>query len=171
VLLALNGYEIGLLAVALVFIAFALVVALVVPRRRPGFPANRLGVFIAVCVALFLVQMGAVLAMTELGGDEHAAEAEPTETTPTETEPTETEPAGSTALGKEIFLANCAACHTLADAGTTGTVGPNLDASAPSFELAVDRVTNGRGAMPAFSGTLSEEEIAEVATYVSAVAG
>jgi mono/diheme cytochrome c family protein len=30
----------------------------------------------------------------------------------------------------------------------------------------VDRVTNGMGAMPSFSGSLSEEEIAAVADYV-----
>ena len=31
------------------------------------------------------------------------------------------------AAGKKLFQAKCGACHTLADAGTTGTVGPNLD--------------------------------------------
>ena len=33
--------------------------------------------------------------------------------------------------GSSIFAANCGSCHTLADAGTTGTVGPNLDESKP----------------------------------------
>ncbi|HKD94890.1 MAG TPA: c-type cytochrome [Gaiellaceae bacterium] len=32
-----------------------------------------------------------------------------------------------TANGETLFKANCAACHTLAAAGTTGTIGPNLD--------------------------------------------
>jgi uncharacterized cupredoxin-like copper-binding protein len=31
--------------------------------------------------------------------------------------------------GKQQFVANCAACHTLARAGATGTAGPNLDAA------------------------------------------
>ena len=48
----------------------------------------------------------------------------------------------------------------------SGTVGPNLDDSQPSFELVVDRVTNGAGAMPAFEGQLSEQEIADVSAYV-----
>jgi cytochrome c2 len=29
--------------------------------------------------------------------------------------------------GKELFLEKCGGCHTLAAAGTNGTVGPNLD--------------------------------------------
>ncbi|HUF02053.1 MAG TPA: c-type cytochrome [Gaiellaceae bacterium] len=73
--------------------------------------------------------------------------------------------------GRSIFLANCGACHVLADAGTAGTVGPNLDESQPSKELAVDRVTNGRGAMPAFEDSLSSEQIQAVAEYVSSNAG
>jgi uncharacterized membrane protein len=84
------------------------------------------------------------------------------------------EPAGvsatpaSIARGKQVFAsAGCAACHTLADAGATGTVGPNLDAAKPSASLVAERVRNGQGAMPSFAGQLSEEDIAAVAAYVS----
>ena len=73
--------------------------------------------------------------------------------------------------GKSIFVANCAACHTLADAGTGGTIGPNLDDAKPSRELVVDRVTNGQGAMPSFKGSLDEAQIQAVADYVSSAAG
>jgi cytochrome c6 len=73
--------------------------------------------------------------------------------------------------GKTIFAANCASCHTLADAGSSGTIGPNLDESQPSVELAVDRVTNGMGNMPAFEGDLTEEQIQAVAEYVAQSAG
>jgi cytochrome c2 len=31
--------------------------------------------------------------------------------------------------GKELFVSKCGSCHTLADAGTTGKVGPDLDAA------------------------------------------
>jgi mono/diheme cytochrome c family protein len=98
-----------------------------------------------------------------------------TETTDTETTETETTPAveGDPVAGKEVFLGSsgCGACHTLADAGTSGTIGPNLDDSQPSAELVVDRVTNGQGAMPSFSETLSDQQIADVAAYVSSTAG
>lgn len=99
-----------------------------------------------------------------------------TETGTTETTTTETgggAPEGDPAAGKEIFLgaSGCTGCHTLADAGSSGTVGPNLDDSQPSFELAYDRVTNGQGGMPAFSTSLSDQQRADVAAYVSSVAG
>ena len=178
-LLALTGYEIALGLVALAFVTFALVAALVIPRSRPGFPGNRLGLFIAICGVFFVSQMTAVLVLAEIGEadepeqEETAAggETEPPETEPAETETTET--AASDPVGKEIFLgtAGCAGCHTLADAGATGTIGPNLDAAKPSVELAVERVTNGASPMPSFADTLSEEQIQEVATYVSAAAG
>ena len=79
---------------------------------------------------------------------------------------------GGAADGKQVFAsAGCGSCHTLADAGTSGTVGPNLDEAKPSQELAVDRVTNGQGGMPPFKGQLTAEEIDAVAGYVSSVAG
>jgi mono/diheme cytochrome c family protein len=73
--------------------------------------------------------------------------------------------------GKSIFSANCGSCHTLADAGTTGTVGPNLDQSQPAKDLVVDRVTNGQGAMPSFKDSLDAQQIEAVADYVSTAAG
>jgi mono/diheme cytochrome c family protein len=79
---------------------------------------------------------------------------------------------GDAAAGKEVFeTAGCASCHTLKDAGATGTVGPNLDDAKPPTDLVVDRVTNGKGVMPSFSGQLSAKQIADVAAYVSQAAG
>jgi mono/diheme cytochrome c family protein len=73
--------------------------------------------------------------------------------------------------GKSIFASTCGACHTLADAGTTGTVGPNLDQSKPPKALVIDRVTNGQGAMPSFKDSLDPAQIEAVADYVSSAAG
>ena len=182
-LLALTGYEAALLVVAATFIVFALTAALVVPRSRPGFPGNRLGIFLAICGVFFLAQLTAVLVLAEVGeADESAHEAAPgeteTETATTETQPTETtatEPsagAGDPAAGKTVFSsAGCVSCHTLADAGSTGTVGPNLDAVKPPYEKVVTQVTNGGGGMPPFKDSLSEQQIQDVAAYVSSVAG
>ena len=74
--------------------------------------------------------------------------------------------------GKSVFMsAGCGSCHTLADAGTTGTIGPSLDESKPDATLVEERVTNGKGAMPSFEGQLTEEQIKAVADYVASVAG
>lgn len=98
-------------------------------------------------------------------------ETDTTETETTETETTDTAPpgGGDPAAGKEVFVGvgGCGACHTFADAGTTGSIGPNLDDASPSLDLALDRITNGQGAMPSFSGQLTEQQIADVAVYVS----
>ena len=81
-------------------------------------------------------------------------------------------PEGGAADGKSIFAsAGCAGCHTLAAAGSTGNVGPNLDEAKPSLDLAVDRVTNGQGGMPSFKGQLSDEQIQAVAKFVADNAG
>jgi len=85
--------------------------------------------------------------------------------------PAQTTPA-STAAGKAAFAsAGCGSCHTLADAGAVGSVGPNLDAAKPSRELVLQRVENGQGVMPAFKGRLTDEQIAALADYVASVSG
>jgi cbb3-type cytochrome c oxidase subunit III len=73
--------------------------------------------------------------------------------------------------GKSIFQAKCASCHTLKDAGATGTVGPNLDQLKPPFSIVQNQVINGGAVMPAFKGVLREAQIKAVAKYVSSVAG
>ena len=70
--------------------------------------------------------------------------------------------------GKQIFLAdgNCATCHTLEDANSTGNIGPNLNEIKPDISRVLMAVINGIGVMPAYQGQLSDEEINAVATYV-----
>lgn len=76
--------------------------------------------------------------------------------------------------GEAIFkskLVGCAGCHTLAAAGSTGTIGPNLDQLKPSMAIVVKQVTNGGAIMPAFGGKLSAAQIQAVAQYVSSSVG
>jgi len=73
--------------------------------------------------------------------------------------------------GKSIFQKKCASCHTLKDAGATGTIGPNLDLLKPSFPVTQNQVIHGGGAMPAFRGVLTDAQITAVAKYVSSHAG
>ncbi len=75
-------------------------------------------------------------------------------------------PAGY-AAGKKLFKTlGCGACHTLKPAGTTGTLGPNLDQFEPPYSLIVTRITNGSGVMPAFEHRVSKDQIREIAAFV-----
>jgi mono/diheme cytochrome c family protein len=184
--LGLTGGDLVLLVVAGVFILFALTVSILVPRRRPHFPGDRVGLFAFATILLFAAMMVAVVTAT--GGEEHGEEAAGGETQTTETstgpaetgtEPTQTETGagtetgaagggGNAAAGKAVFAsAGCEGCHTLAAAGSSGTVGPNLDEAKPSFDLVVERVTNGKPPMPSFKGQLTEQQIKDVAAFVS----
>ena len=73
--------------------------------------------------------------------------------------------------GKALFTSGtqpgCGVCHTLADAGSTGAVGPNLDSLDPSLARVETAIKNGVGIMPAFGGQLSATEIAALAAYVN----
>jgi len=62
VLLALTAaHKVGLLVFAGVFIAFALLSAMVIPRFRPNFPGRSLPLFLFVTVVMFVAMFTAVL--------------------------------------------------------------------------------------------------------------
>ena len=67
--------------------------------------------------------------------------------------------------------AGCGGCHTLAAAGSSGDIGPNLDQLRPSIAAVAAQVTSGGGGMPSFGGTLSAAQIQALAGYVSTAAG
>jgi cytochrome c2 len=94
----------------------------------------------------------------------------------------------NTAGGKELFITKCGSCHTLADAGTTGKVGPDLDAAfGPSREQGFKESTirqvvrdqihypspaEGVAAFPVMPADLVTGTDAEaVSAYVASVAG
>ncbi len=78
---------------------------------------------------------------------------------------------GDAEAGAALFEEQgCGSCHVLADAGSTGTTGPNLDEAQPSYDAAFQQIQNGGGGMPAYDG-LGEDAIADLAAYVSERAG
>ena len=80
--------------------------------------------------------------------------------------------AGDPGAGRDVRDgAGCGGCYTLAGAGASGAIGPNLDDLKPSLGAAVKQVTEGGRGMPSFGETLTEQQIADVAAYVSGVAG
>jgi mono/diheme cytochrome c family protein len=80
----------------------------------------------------------------------------------------EGEPAAAGADGAALFTQNCAGCHTLSAANSTGNVGPNLDTIGDDAAKVQTQIENGGGAMPAFKGTLTPEEIKALAEFVAA---
>jgi mono/diheme cytochrome c family protein len=166
VILALSGgQKTALLIMAGIFIAFALASSFLFPRRDPDYPGRRLRLFVVAAVVLTIAMLTSMFVFAKESEEAGAAEHEPAATEQGGEQ-------GDAAAGKEVFAsAGCTGCHTLADAGATGNVGPNLDEAKPPHELVVDRVTNGAGPMPSFKGQLSEKQIQDVAAYVSSVAG
>jgi mono/diheme cytochrome c family protein len=178
-----TGHKIGLVVVGGSFILFALICSFVLPRRNPDFPGKHIGWFVAVCVLFFVAMISAVFIF---GAEKKEAEAAtnssstPTATTTqssstpgqtTSTPATTTVASGAQGdpvAGKLVFAsAGCGGCHTLKAAGSTGTVGPNLDQLKPATAIVVHQVEVGGGPMPAFKGSLSEKQIQDVAAFVS----
>jgi len=115
--------------------------------------------------AFVLAVLAAALAIAVAGcgggGGDGTTEAATTTSTPGAT-------SGDAAAGKEVFAsAGCGGCHTLSAAGSSGSVGPNLDDASPSYDHVVTQVTNGGGAMPSFKNDLTEQQIQDVAAFVS----
>lgn len=86
--------------------------------------------------------------------------------------------AADAAHGGQLFSANCAACHM--GGGNVVNAERTLKAEALEAYLAnyssdhesaiAYQVTNGKNAMPAFGGKLSETDIADVASYIEEMA-
>ena len=170
--------------------------ALVVPRSRPVVSRATGSASSSSSASLFFAaQLTAVLVLAEIGeADEPVAQEDddrdgddadrddrrPRRRPPTTRRPSTTETTTETDRGRRAIpsrarrsswrLPAASGCHTLADAGSTGTIGPNLDAVKPSYDKVVAQVTNGGGVMPPFEDTLTEQQIQDVAAYVSSVA-
>jgi mono/diheme cytochrome c family protein len=118
-------------------------------------------------LVLLLAALVLVVAIPACGGEE---EEQALPETVEGTLPADTGAAteGDATNGKKIFAsAGCGGCHTFSAAGSTGPVGPNLDDAAIDVDAAVQQVKNGGGGMPAFGDRLSDQEIADVAAFVT----
>ena len=131
-----TGHAVGLSVIAGAFVVFALLSALVIPRRWPDFPGENLRWFVVGTLVLFVATLAAVEVFAKEPKEEAAAGETterpgmtvPTTTTPTTTQPAPAVPKGDPAAGKQVFMTQgCGNCHTFSGAGSSGTVGPNLD--------------------------------------------
>lgn len=178
-----TGHKIGLAAVGVAFIVFALVSSFVLPRRNPNFPGKGMGWYVVLCVLFFLAMISAVLVFgkesREAQGNESPARTAtvsgslPGQTTSTpsttSTATTDRSSSGDATAGKAVFAsAGCGGCHTLQAAGSSGNVGPNLDTLKPDERRVEKQVERGGGAMPAFKGQLTDKQIRDVSAFVAA---
>lgn len=76
--------------------------------------------------------------------------------------------------GRQLFTQgaapSCSICHTLADAGASGNIGPSLDELKPDAPRVVKALKTGIGQMPAYP-QLSEEQVQALARYVARASG
>jgi mono/diheme cytochrome c family protein len=134
-------------------------------RREKGDRRTITGLFAFIAGVFVLALIAGVYAIGfDRGQDDAPDGAQPEQ--PVATQPA---PPPSAAPGGDLFAETCGSCHTLAAAGTSGAVGPNLDDLQPDQALVLSTIQNGAGAMPA--GLLEGAEAEEVAAYVAANAG
>jgi mono/diheme cytochrome c family protein len=123
---------------------------------------------------LGMVVIGLLAAAYVIGLEKGKADARE-EVAAAETAAPPTAPAETPAADEEAvttFASTCGGCHTLSVAGTTGTVGPNLDDLKPTAEQVLAAIENGgagSGQMPA--GLLTGADAQRVAELVSGAAG
>lgn len=184
-----TGHAVGLALVAGAFVVFALLSALVVPRRRPDFPGDNLRWFVVGTLVLLVATLAAVEVFAK--EPKEAAAAETTErpgmTVPTTTSSTTTQPPPTTApkadpgAGKQAFSAQgCGGCHAFTAAGSSGAIGPNLDEALKGKDAAYIReaivepnkeIAKGYppSVMPQnFGQTLAPEQLDDLVAFLSA---
>ncbi|MBE7380677.1 MAG: c-type cytochrome [Leptolyngbya sp. SIO1E4] len=78
--------------------------------------------------------------------------------------------AADLAEGGQVFASNCAACHigggNVVNAAKTLKIADLNTYEMASIEAIKTQVTNGKNAMPAFKGRLTDSQIDSVAAYV-----
>lgn len=87
---------------------------------------------------------------------------------------------GDLTNGKQLYVAKCGQCHTMADAGTRSVIGPNLDdAFGPAYEqgfresgvqqVVLDQIRLAEPPMP--RNLVTGDDAADVSAYVAECAG
>ncbi|HEX3293840.1 MAG TPA: c-type cytochrome [Solirubrobacterales bacterium] len=137
-------------------------------RQREGDRRFYLWLFGSLAGVVILGVIAIVYVLASNGLNNSGGEVQPAATQLSST--TETQAAQPpVGHGKDLFASTCGGCHTLAAAGTTGTLGPNLDDLQPDQATVQAAIQDGPGAMPA--NLLTGAQARQVAAFVAASAG
>ncbi len=198
-----TGHEIGLAVTGAIFIAFALLSSFVFPRLNPDFPTKKgLRWYLPLAFCFFAAMLAAVLVFGREKKEAAAAATTTASSTTTSSSSTTTSSSASAApsapyangdatAGKSVFAsAGCSACHTFKPAGSTGTVGPNLDDLADYAKQAGEGLGNytvdaiihppakyvpkgfPTNAMPTtFGSSLNSKQIADLVAFLDGSSG
>jgi ubiquinol-cytochrome c reductase cytochrome c subunit len=72
--------------------------------------------------------------------------------------------------GQDLFSLNCAACHTIEGAGDAlafGTNAPSIVNKNVTPQQIAEAIRTGPANMPRFSGNLTDQQVADIVSYVS----
>jgi mono/diheme cytochrome c family protein len=172
-----TSHEIGLAVMGGLFITFALLSSFFFPRFKPDFPTKKgLRWYLPLSFVFFIAMLSAVL----IFGKEKKEIPTPITTGAQALAYTNGDPVA----GKAVFkTSGCIACHTFTPAGSTGTIGPDLDQLAAYAHAAGKQlgpytvsaiispppsdVPGGVDAMPASFGTsLGTRKIADLVAFL-----
>jgi hypothetical protein len=158
----------GTLVIVVAFVVGGLAVVLVALRAGPKRPQQgsgrsaRRAQYVAFGVLLIVIGLGVPLLSIITNAHEHSKRG-----------PGGLELSNAQVEGQQLFVENCATCHTLNASNSVGRVGPNLDNLRPPKALVLDAIAKGRaagkGQMPA--NLLEGPQASDVAGYVASVAG
>jgi len=201
-----TGHEIGLAVTGALFITFALLSSFVFPRFNSDFPTRKgLRWYLPLAACFFVAMIAAVLVFGREKKEASAAAPTTSATTTTATSSSSTSTTSSTTsaapsapyangdptAGKSVFAsAGCSACHTFKPAGSSGTVGPDLDDLASYAQQAGEGLGNytvdaiihppakyvpkgfPTNAMPTtFESSLSSKQIADLVAFLDGSSG
>lgn len=80
------------------------------------------------------------------------------------------DPVAGEPIANEVAEPSCSRCHTLSAAGWEGEVAPDLDELRPGYQRVLDAIRSGPGAMPSYDGELDEQQLRDLAAFVSGAA-
>jgi mono/diheme cytochrome c family protein len=165
-------HVIGTIVFVLLFITVGLSVVLAAMRSgrgpagsKPETRATRRAWGLGIGLIILVIGLGLPALVLAINGNDHAKRG-----------PGGVDLTASQAKGRELFVKNCATCHTLAATHSVGRVGPNLDQlnggglKAAFVENAI-KLGRARGAGQMPANLVQGVDARDVAEFVSAVSG